>query len=196
MARAGKRIEPVFSADWSGSRDYWPDLLAHLVGQPDLTFLEVGCFEGRATLWLLEHVLTHPSSRIVVVDTFKGNPEFALIGIDGNSYGRFRRNTADYETRIGIFSGPSGWMLRGLVGAEFDFVYIDGSHMAADVLSDAVLAWPLLKPGGILAFDDYEWPGDGVPLHTPRPGIDAFMSVHEERLEVLQVGYQVAVQKR
>ena len=43
------------------------------------------------------------------------------------------------------------------VSGAFDFIYIDGSHMRVDVLLDAVLAWQLLKPGGIMALDDYEW---------------------------------------
>ena len=38
---------------------------------------------------------------------------------------------------------------------NFDLIYIDASHYAPDVLSDAVLAFKLLKPGGILIFDDY-----------------------------------------
>lgn len=42
-------------------------------------------------------------------------------------------------------------------GPLFDLVYIDGSHMRVDVLVDAVLAWPLLQPGGLMVFDDYEW---------------------------------------
>ena len=32
-------------------------------------------------------------------------------------------------------------------------MYIDGSHAARDVISDAVLAWALLRPGGVLIFD-------------------------------------------
>lgn len=32
-------------------------------------------------------------------------------------------------------------------------VYIDGSHAAKDVIADAVLAWALLRPGGVLIFD-------------------------------------------
>ncbi len=32
-------------------------------------------------------------------------------------------------------------------------IYVDGSHKARDVIADAVLAWALLRPGGILIFD-------------------------------------------
>ena len=46
--------------------------------------------------------------------------------------------------------------LRKLPFESYDLVYLDGSHMAADVLEDAVLSFPLLKPGGILIFDDYQ----------------------------------------
>ena len=37
---------------------------------------------------------------------------------------------------------------------RFDFVYVDGSHLALDVLVDAALAWRLLSPGGVLVFDE------------------------------------------
>ena len=37
---------------------------------------------------------------------------------------------------------------------------MDGSHHARDVLQDAVLAWGLLRPGGYMIFDDYEWVSD------------------------------------
>jgi len=53
--------------------------------------------------------------------------------------------------------GRSDAMLRDLPHDHFDYISIDGSHEAADVLSDAVLSWPLLKTGGLICFDDYEW---------------------------------------
>ena len=37
----------------------------------------------------------------------------------------------------------------------FNFVYIDGSHLKADILSDVVMVWPLLMDGGVILFDDY-----------------------------------------
>ena len=36
----------TFTADWSAVRGYWDVLLADLVGQPGLRFLEVGCLRG------------------------------------------------------------------------------------------------------------------------------------------------------
>lgn len=84
-------------------------------------------------------------------------------------------------------------MLRGR--SSFDFVYIDGSHRAPDVLADAVLAWPLIRPGGVLAFDDYEW-GHALP-ETERPmiAIEAFLRVYADELNVYHNAYQVAVEK-
>ena len=40
-------------------------------------------------------------------------------------------------------------------GVLADLIYIDGSHLAKDVLSDAILSWKLLKPSGVMIFDDY-----------------------------------------
>eukprot|EP00198_Chlamydomonas_reinhardtii_P007168 XP_001696504.1 predicted protein [Chlamydomonas reinhardtii] len=78
----------------------------------------------------------------------------------------------------------------------FDLVYIDGSHMRADVISDAVMSWPLLKVGGLLVFDDYAWPdyADNPACH-PRQAVDAFLQLYGHQLHVLSVGYQVMVQR-
>lgn len=41
------------------------------------------------------------------------------------------------------------------------------------------MSWQLLKPGGMLIFDDYMW-GDFVnnPTHTPKLAFDAFASIY------------------
>jgi predicted O-methyltransferase YrrM len=58
------------------------------------------------------------------------------------------------ETRTTLIVGPSQVELRKLPLGAYDLIYIDGSHFPADVLEDAVLSWRLLKPGGMLIFDD------------------------------------------
>jgi predicted O-methyltransferase YrrM len=77
-----------------------------------------------------------------------------------------------------------------------DYVYIDGSHLAIDVLSDAVLSWSLLKDGGILVFDDYGW-GDHTTDEKQKPklAIDAFLSAYREHYQVLEAGWQVYMKK-
>lgn len=190
-----------FTEDWSHVRIYWADLFdqAGLVGEPDLHFLEIGCFEGMATRWLLDNVLTGYASQITVVDTFQGSPEFGPMGVDAdNLLERFRANMGDDLDRVNICQGASREVLRGLWGEgvpRFQFAYVDGSHYAADVLADAVLAWDMLFPGGLLVFDDYKW-GRGAPeWQTPGMAVDAFIACFRRELKIRWADYQVAVQK-
>jgi hypothetical protein len=57
------------------------------------------------------------------------------------------------------------------------------------------LAWPLLKPGGLLGFDDYGWRGVSDPTHCPALAIDAFLSVMRRCLTEVHRGYQIWVRK-
>lgn len=47
--------------------------------------------------------------------------------------------------------------MRSLPLNNYDILYVDGSHLAADVLTDAILGWGLVKVGGIIIFDDYDF---------------------------------------
>jgi Methyltransferase domain len=78
----------------------------------------------------------------------------------------------------------------------YDFIYIDGSHTAPDVLTDACMAWPLLKPKGMMVFDDYMWGEPRDILHRPKPAIDAFCNLFAETAEIVHVGYQLIVRKK
>ena len=86
-------------------------------------------------------------------------------------------------------------------GAEyFDWIYVDGSHEAPDVLADAVLAFMLLRPGGLLVFDDYLWAMPDAPVadfyQLPKPAIDAFVNINQRKLDiVLAPLYQLYVRK-
>jgi predicted O-methyltransferase YrrM len=71
----------------------------------------------------------------------------------------------------------------------FDFIYVDGSHQTADVLLDACLSFKLVKPGGIILFDDYAG-GAGVGA-----AVDAFLAAHRGLVTVILNNYQLAVQK-
>ncbi len=55
---------------------------------------------------------------------------------------------------------------------SFDVIFIDGSHLAADVHADFVHYGALLRPGGVLVFDDYM---DGVYSAGVRHAVDALI---------------------
>jgi predicted O-methyltransferase YrrM len=183
-----------FTQDWfSRHIPLWERILAPYVAKP-VRALEIGVFEGRSTVWLLDRVLTHPDAGLTWVDTFGGSPENR--GLDLSELeNRFRANTARFGAKLTGHVGRSQDVLRGLVGEQFDLVYIDGSHEAADVLSDAVLAWPLLKVDGVLGFDDYAWRMFPEPERCPGLAVDAFLGVMRGRFEDIHRGYQVWIRK-
>lgn len=184
-----------WNADWSHTRTHWPDLFDELslIGKPDLTFLEIGCFEGQSALWLLENVLTAPSSHLVIVDPL----EFSEINGEDQAE-RLKRHLGggfvdvgdgfiSLRARAHVLVGRSEYVLRGMGITElFDFVYVDGDHYPAGVLKDAVLAWPLLRPGGAMLFDDYVWELGGH--RGPRWGIDAFVDCYSDTEEIARHG--------
>lgn len=192
-----------FTQDWfSNNIEKWSILLKSLEGKPTEA-LEIGCFEGRATKWMLENILTHDDSRITVIDTFAGSIEHR----DGHADHDFSNTEAifdfnvwmPYRNKVTKIKDRSFDALvafnTGYVNKKYDFIYIDGSHVSKDVMADALLAWPLLAKDGIMIFDDYLWQSYNKPHMEPKLAIDAFMKMMFDESVVLDVGYQVAIQK-
>lgn len=82
-------------------------------------------------------------------------------------------------------------------GELFDLTYIDGSHRTLDVIADAVLAWQLLAPEGLMIFDDYWYCRihDGQ-LYQPKRAINAFVGMLGSEISVVDVGGQVFLRRR
>ncbi len=168
--------------------EQWSTLTEHLHGRP-VRVLEIGCFEGRSTIWWMDHLLTHPNSRLVCID-----PQ-----LNGQHYSTFLNNISRHAKlpQVSFIRGLSHRILPGQPENAFDFIYIDGSHKGWDVMLDACLCFRKLKPGGIILFDDYEWTGHPHYNNRVHPsvGIDGFIAAHKPLLEIIQQGYQVAVRK-
>ena len=172
----------------------WNRWLGKFKGRP-CTAIEVGSWEGRSARWFLDNILTNEQSRLVCIDTWEGGEEHRANGIDCSvTWPNFKSNMAEYGGKVLPIKGRSEDGLRKAFCFRADFIYIDGSHMAADVLSDSVLAWPLLKDSGVLIFDDYRWEFKGA-LSEPMIAIDAFLQCYRGRYNLLGIGYQVAIEK-
>jgi predicted O-methyltransferase YrrM len=187
-----------FSYDWvSPQTKEWEKDLQHLKGKPDIRALEIGCFEGQSACWFLDNILTDPTSRLVCVDPFAVPMATILLRFFENHFDKniAASGAADRVTKL---IGPSQVVVRTLQPSQFDFIYVDGSHKVGDVLQDAVLAWTVLRPGGVVMFDDYALVDDvseGLMARAPGRALDAFMTILGSSATLLRRDWQLVLQK-
>ena len=173
-----------FSADWfSGNIPVFEKFLTPLKGTP-CRLLEIGTFEGRAAVWLLNNIATHEEARVTCIDAFRQSSLAHNLSATGSG--------AKAEVHIG-----HSRMIIPQLADDYDFAYVDGSHASCDVLEDAVLTFRKVKTGGIIGFDDYKWNDPKFNQHgTPRPAVDAFLKCYSHKLTILHHAYQVWVRKQ
>ena len=194
-----------FTKDWfNWAPQVWEQLIPMMPERR--AFLEIGSFEGRSMVWTVENMMDD-ASHIHCIDTWEGGEEHSAEDMAAVE-ARFDENATTANIHyggsrlVGKFKGTSTqWLARfldtpGCTDHEYDFIYIDGSHIAKDVLTDACMAWALLKPKGIMVFDDYMWGNPRDILHRPKAAIDAFCNIFAEEVDIVQVGYQLVVRKK
>lgn len=158
--------------------------------------LEIGSWEGRSSLFLLTYF---EKGQLTAVDTWCGGDEYEYNATSDvqDLEARFDRNLAPCAERLTKRKGLSVQVLPQLLAEQqkYDVIYVDGSHFADDVLMDAVVAWRLLKQGGVIIFDDVL-----SPFYTRRKANTAwalkmFMKYHRGEFDFLSAGYQVILRK-
>ena len=185
-----------FTSDWASSNfPTWAVVLSEFRNQ-HVEVLEIGSWEGRSAIFFLEFL---PLSHITCIDTFQGQPERASStpSIVQFVEARFDANLSPYGNRMEKMKMRSDEALRSLTLARraFDVVLIDGSHDRDDVALDTKLSWPMLRPQGVLIWDDYEGRSGEPADRRPKPAIDAFLAAHDDCTE-LRRGYQVIVRRK
>lgn len=117
------------------------------------SYLEIGCREGDS---LVRVVRNSPLLSVVIVadlwdgnygGTSKGSPDHIVRLLDEVGYGGF----------FASLNGRSQETLANLV-ATFDLILVDGDHSEQGAAEDLKNSWRMLRPGGILVFDDISNP--------------------------------------
>jgi predicted O-methyltransferase YrrM len=201
-----------FTNNWfdSVARGSWDQLIPLI---KPTKILEVGSYEGASTCYLIEMLSRSFSLEIHCIDTWEGGVEHKIGGFVETDMSevesRFLHNikvaTENLSNPVALFrhKGFSDIELAKLLLDKrnyFDFVYIDGSHQAPDVLCDALLSFRLLRVGGLIAFDDYLWsealPYGTDPIRCPKTAIDAFTNIYCRKIKIISAQlYQLYVQK-
>lgn len=175
------------------------NMLAEYKDKDNLMFLEIGSFTGDSAVYMLENILTSGSSKLSCIDTWAGSIEHAGELKEKFTMGevekRFDERIEPFKNKVYKHKSTSqDWLINNRSN-QFDFIYIDGDHTANTVLSDAVLAWDLLKVNGIMAFDDYEWTHPDGDKFAPKVAIDGFLNVFNPYIEIINRGWQIWIRK-
>ena len=154
-----------FSVDIFSHRiDLWTELLASLKGQP-VKALEVGCYQGMSSCWLLDNILTHQQS--------------SLTCIDRRFDSKFKENITKTgaESRVTFLEGQTHQQMANCTPDSFDLVNLqDRCKLSNHSEQNARLAWKLVKSGGFVIFASYGWRNPNNSEQNPGAGIDRFLA--------------------
>jgi predicted O-methyltransferase YrrM len=151
--------------------------------------LEIGSFEGQSTRFFLERC---PSVTIACVDHFLGGEDQQDLDLKCLLQ-RFQSNINDYKDRVQLYRLDSwgAWMLLPTEG--FDLIFVDGSHLAPDVLNDLCQSYRCVRQNGLIIADDYSW--ENQRSDCPRVAIEAFLTCFKGRVRTLYLDRIAVMQK-
>ena len=150
-------------------------------------FAEIGIYEGDTTLEIAEHL--GGEGELHLFDF-----EDRVAAVLGRLAGAGHANAVGHPNTRKIMDSYN-WSLMRLLEERgepvFEYVYLDGVHTwAVDALA-FFLVDRLLKPGGLIEFDDYFWTIERSPSMNPRafPASDRLYT--REQMAVPQIALVV-----
>lgn len=141
-----KNYNFTFTSNWfDGNVPYisGPLFDTYESGTP-VNILEIGTHEGCSALWFLQNLGSHPDSRITTIDA----------NVKSLWYENYSKLDEEDQKKIKFISGYSMDVLPS-ISDTFDIIYIDGSHLPDDIMTDCVLSMLKLKIGGFIILDDF-----------------------------------------
>ena len=153
-----KECDFDYTFDWfHGGIKYDFDKNIEIDKNKEIQLLEVGAFEGKSTVWLSETYLSHPDSKLLVVDPFLTTDKTTNVNED--TIEKFLKNISKSKNhnQIKFYKDLSENRLSTFFHEKkmFDIIFIDGSHLSRDIILDISLSWRMLKTEGYLVMDDY-----------------------------------------
>ena len=138
-------------------------LLVHLYCEDGDDIVEIGCFAGRSTRFLmdgLDYAGKH-KVKVHVIDTFEGSGmEHSNVNLN-TMYDDFMRNLGDYIDQerviVNVNRSDNTNILNSFDDGTVFGVIVDGAHTMEAVQDDVENWWPKIKDGGIMVGDDVDW---------------------------------------
>lgn len=164
----------------------WLDYLKPLIGN-SIKALEVGCYQGMSSCWMLDRLLTEPTSQ--------------LTCIDRNFESKFLENIAKTgaKERVTLLEGDTFQLMAGGAANSFDLINLQNRCQSnQDSEKNTELAWKLLKPGGLIIFSYYGCRNPQDAQENPQAGIERFLNSVEHQWQRVHLSppiFQLIIRK-
>ena len=169
-------------------------LLKFNLKNKNINYLEIGSFEGRSSVFILERL---ESATCTFVDPFDPYDEmFSSTGQDDfeQVYINFLQNIKKFEGRYKVFRKKSNAFFS-TNKQYFDFIYIDGSHFGEDVYKDACNSFEFLNKDGYIIFDDIFFNHFDSMEENVLGGVVKFLIEKKNNIRIKYLSNQLVVRK-
>jgi predicted O-methyltransferase YrrM len=187
--------ETGFRHDWFSSNvPFWMEVIEKYgLREKPIKALEIGSFEGLSACFMMQQL---PLAQLTCVDTWSGSDEHVGREEVHTLEQSFDRHVAPWHGRVSKKKMTSLQYLATLGQEErFDFIYIDGSHHADDIMVDALVAFRRLQVGGVMILDDYLWRYYPRSAENPARAINGFLRLIEGRFRYVMAYRQLVLLK-
>ena len=155
--------------------------------------LEIGVHHGRSAI--IVGSMTGSERKFVAVDLFEDLQHHNVSHSGSGNETEFLRNMGRFFNDLSFvktIKGNSTALSSEALGSEFSFCHIDGGHTPEETFRDLDLCCRLLKPGALLALDDYFNPAfPGVS-----EGANEFRLAHGNKLKPIAIGFNKVLFQR
>ncbi|QDU11420.1 class I SAM-dependent methyltransferase [Gimesia aquarii] len=128
-------------------------------------YAEVGSYEG-GSIMTLGVRFANRDLDFYSVESFMGNLDGTMDGHQLPSRSRYLETLSRFPSvRVKLIPGDSRYAVNLFDNASLDFVFVDACHESQAVLCDIGVWMQKIKPGGIIAGDDYDWDSVKVAVH-------------------------------
>ena len=167
--------------------------IGHIInkfGVPN-TIVEIGVFEGGTTFWLSDELSKYNTNlKIYAVDPHIGSNDMSEdpVEIQQNFVHNLSVN-ANKNVEYIRKASEDGLIDLINMGIRPELIYVDGDHKAAEVLTDLVLSYKMLVPGGVILCDDcIDWQytdknGTTAAQMSPRMAIEMFLACYWHKVK-------------
>ena len=158
-----EKLNPSFNEipGWFSYQVLYDDVIDKLPNHSNI--VEVGSWFGKSTNYLASKIKSSKKNiNFTAVDTFKGSigeeSHKAKLGVfDNDIYSEFMHSTIllGHNNFLNVIKDTSLNAKDSFINNSLDFVMLDAGHSYEDVSNDINAWFYKVKPGGIIAGDDY-----------------------------------------